>query len=52
MLDWNTWNHLTVCQQMIKIKIISIRLEYLKPFNCVYANKWLRLELLVLDWNT
>ena len=38
MLNSNTWNHLTVYKQMIKIKIISVRLEYLKQFNCMQTN--------------
>ena len=41
MLDSNTWNNLTVCKQMIDIdRIITVRLQYMKPFNCVQTNEF------------
>ena len=40
MLKGNTWNHLTVCWQMINI------------FNCVQTNNWYQIELLILSDNT
>ena len=39
----HTWNYLAVCKQ---IWIISIRQQYLNPFNCV------KIERLMLDFNT
>ena len=31
MLNSNTCNHLTVCKQMINIRDVGVRYEYLKP---------------------
>ena len=36
LLYSNTWNHLTVCKQIIN-RIIRIWLKYLKTFTCVQS---------------
>ena len=39
VLDCHTWNDFTLCKQIInEKKIISVRLQYVKPFKCTQTN--------------
>ena len=37
--DFNTWKHLWANKWVILNRIISVRKQYLKPFNCVPTNE-------------
>ena len=56
--DSNKWKRLTVCNQISTyflkkyIQTIHLQIIYAQPFNCVQANDWCSVKLLVLHGNT
>ena len=35
LIDCNTWSHLTMCKQIMLYRIINVKSQYWKLFNCV-----------------